>query len=721
MKFATYFRGFSYAMIAVAMLALVLAGGLSYGLALLFFVVMIASWLLEETRWQLPERVGLGIVLLSIPLFYLDWQYQKAIGEPIERLGVNALAHLIVFLSAVKLLQVKKDRDWVFLYLISFFEVLLAAGLSFSPIFLVTLSLYLLAGLSAVTAFEIQKARRVLPVAETRLLVPPDSRVFKKTGLRRFGLSRTSEAARLPLVALLLLFLIFVLALPLFLIAPRSGVAAITRTGGGPAHFIGFSENVLLGEIGELKQDDAVVMRVRVDQNLLARRLRWRGVALDEFTGRGWRKSLEAKRGGKNERGDRGFFPLATTEGLHRLTTQTFFLEPLESPVLFAAHRAVAIQGDLPFVRVDGEGSLQAHRHEFERIIYKAYSDINEPHHEQLRADMRRYPVEYYRYLHLPETVDPRISALANAMIVNAQAHNRYDAAKALESQLQIDYGYSLQMTASGADPLADFLFNVKAGHCEYFSTAMAVMLRTKGIAARIVNGFLPGEYNETAGAYTVRQSDAHSWVEVYFPETGAWVTFDPTPAAGRTEPIRTGLAAQLQKYGEALELLWFQYVVGYDQQEQRVLATNVHNQISEYGQLAAGLFTSLRNALPTTLGSIVASALVLGLVILLVFLIKRISRLGWRRGLRFTSSRSAASESAVVFYERLLRLLAQRGWEREKHLTPLEFAGALKSREAILVTRAYNRVRFGNERLSSAESKEIDRILRDLESLQTK
>src|SRR5262245_62252324 len=140
---------------------------------------MIVSWKLEVTNWQLPERFVLAIVLLSIPLFYLDWHYQKNTGEPVERLGVNALAHLIVFLSAVKLLQVKKDRDWVFLYLISFFEVLLAAGLSFSPTFLGTLTLYLLTGISAVTAFEIQKARRSLAYTETRLLVPPDSRVFK--------------------------------------------------------------------------------------------------------------------------------------------------------------------------------------------------------------------------------------------------------------------------------------------------------------------------------------------------------------------------------------------------------------------------------------------------------------------------------------------------------------------------------------------------------------
>src|SRR6185503_14770107 len=287
MSFLKYFRAFSYAMIAVAMLALVLAGGLSSGLALVFLVVMIVSWLLENTRWQLPERYGLGIVLLSIPLFYFDWQFQKTLGEPPERLGVTALAHLIVFLSAVKLLQVKKDRDWVFLYLISFFEVLLAAGLSFSPVFLGTLTLYLLCGLSAVTAFEIQKARRSLAYTETRLLVPPDSRVFKKVGRRSW---RNPEAARLPFVAVGLLLFIFALALPLFLIAPRSGAAALTRSGGGLSNFIGFSENVTLGQIGTLKQDDGVVMRVRVIDDT-PRDLRWRGVALDEFTGKAWKKS----------------------------------------------------------------------------------------------------------------------------------------------------------------------------------------------------------------------------------------------------------------------------------------------------------------------------------------------------------------------------------------------------------------------------------------------
>jgi len=711
MSFLKYFRAFSYAMIAVAMLALVLAGGLSSGLALVFVVVMVVSWMLENTKWQLPERYGLAIVLLSIPLFYFDWHYQKRVGEPAERLGVTALAHLIVFLSAVKLLQVKKDRDWVFLYLISFFEVLLAAGLSFSPVFLVTLTLYLLCGLSAVTAFEIQKARRSIVYTETRLLVPPDSRVFKKGGRRSW---RNTEAARLPVVAISLLFLIFILALPLFLIAPRSGAASLTRSGGGSSNLVGFSENVTLGQIGMLKKDDDLVMRVRIEGPQTLRQLRWRGVALDEFTGTAWRKSVSARQLDLvNQRG--GYFQVDTTDSIHRLTSQTFFLEPLESSVLFAAPRVVALQGDLPYVRVDGEGSVQSRRHDFERLIYKALSDPSEPRMDVLRNDLRPLPVPYYRYLQLPDNLDPRIPALATTIILHANASNRYDVAKAIETYLQREFGYSLEMKAGGPDPLADFLFNVRAGHCEYFSTAMAVLLRTHGIASRVVNGFLPGEYNDAAGAYTVRQSDAHSWVEVYFPETGSWVTFDPTPSAGRVEPVHTGLAAQLQKYGEAVELLWFQYVVGYDKQEQRSLAASVHNRVFDYGRVITNLLAMGQGYLAGNYLSLAMGLIVAALTLFLFLFGKRIWH--WTfRGLG-TAAADDKTYSSVQFYERLISLMEQRGVSRDKHLTPLEFANTLKSNDALLITRAYNRVRFGGQRLSAIEKKEVEKALFALEA----
>lgn len=714
MNFAAYFRAFSYAMIGVAMLALVLAGGLNYGLALAFALVMAVSWKLEGTKWQLPERVGLGIVLLSIPLFYLDWQYQKTLGEPVERLGVNALAHLIVFLSAVKLVQVKKDRDWVFLYLISFFEVLLAAGLSFSPTFLLTLTLYLLSALSAVTAFEIQKARRALSYTETRLLVPPDSRVFKNTSRR--SLWRHSEGARLPLVAVALLILIFVLALPLFLIAPRSGVAALTRTSGGLGHFIGFSDNVNLGAIGDLKQDDGIVMRVRIDDGQFPGDLRWRGVALDEFSGRTWKKSIEARKSRELGPSQSGFFRVGTFEALHRLTTQTVFLEPIESPILFAAPQAVAIQSDLPFVRTDAEGSMQSRHHEFERIIYRAISDTSEPDIEALRKDLLPYPASYERYLQLPDHLDPRINALATSILVNARVRNRYDAARAIETALQTGYGYSLQMRAGGPDPLADFLFRVKAGHCEYFSTAMAVMLRTRGVATRVVNGFLPGEYNPTSGAYTVRQSDAHSWVEVYFPETRSWITFDPTPSAGRTQPVHTGITAQLQKYAEALELIWFQYVVGYDKQEQRSLATSLHNQLFNLGNLLSQVSATLKRLVSTHAWLPIVLALSLIAAFLLLLLLRRVLRFGWRNALKTGVRKTTREGSEIDFYERLLRVLAERGIAREGHETPLEFASHVASSEVALITHAYNRVRFGHENLSATEMREIQRVLSTLE-----
>src|SRR5205807_2874762 len=135
---------------------------------------------LAGTRWQFTDRIALAVILISLPIFYLDWKiltpyFQIEFLEAGRRgmYEVSVLAHLILFLSAIKLLQRKADRDWFFLYLISFFEVLLAAGLSASPTLLGTLILYLLCALSTVVAFEIQKARSKVTATQTRLLVPP--------------------------------------------------------------------------------------------------------------------------------------------------------------------------------------------------------------------------------------------------------------------------------------------------------------------------------------------------------------------------------------------------------------------------------------------------------------------------------------------------------------------------------------------------------------------
>jgi len=323
--------------------------------------------------------------------------------------------------------------------------------------------------------------------------------------------------------------------------------------------------------------------------------------------------------------------------------------------------------------------------------------------------------VSHERYLQQPDRIDPRISDLARSILIRADTHNRYDAAAAIETYLRNSYGYSLERKASGADPLSDFLFNVKTGHCEYFSTAMAVMLRTRGVAARVVNGFLPGEYNEAADAYTVRQSDAHSWVEVYFPETNSWVTFDPTPPAGRGVSARSGMTAWLSKYAEALELVWFQYVVGYDKQEQRSLATSLHNRLFHYQRVITDTFYRLQSAPWASWRQPVLVILAILLLLLTTVFILRLKRMGWS-GFKTSRRQKETELASVEFYRRLTRVLAERGINRAADQTPLEFAAETGLELPVRITHAYHRVRYGSQSLSPREAKEIEGWLNEME-----
>jgi protein-glutamine gamma-glutamyltransferase len=743
MNFEVFFRASSYAMVAGGVLALLLAGGIGAALAAVSGAALVLAWRAEGTRWQLSERGGMFVVLLALPLFYLDWKYQASSRGGAEQVyaGVAALAHFTLLLSAIKLFQVKADRDWLFLYLISFFEVLLAAGLSLGPSFLFGLGVYVFCALLAVVSFEVKKARRHAPEGESRLLIANDPKLFG----RRAGAPPSSGARalrRLPAAALCLFGLIFALALPIFLVTPRGAQGAWAMRGGAASTgFVGFSDHVRLGEIGRLQESDRLVMRVRVEGPGAAGPLglRWRGVALDRFDGEGWSQSPELRRVFLPS--ERGLYKLGTTEDLGRLTTQTFFVEPIDTAALFAAPRAVAVQGSLDYVRQDTEGGLSSRPHPLERITYRVYSDTFEPAPERLRADRRgnlegltpnlRQPVE--TYLQFPDDLDTRVASLAVLVVNEARARNRYDMAKAVEAHLSRNlygggYRYSLDRRAAGPDPLADFLFNVRAGHCEYFSTAMAVMLRTLNIPARVVNGFQAGEYNEAAGAYFVRQADAHSWVEVYFPETDSWVTFDPTPVVGRPGGGGgQGLSARLRRYGEALELFWIQWVVAYDKQDQNTLAQSLRGQIATLTESATGAADRLLAGLSARWGSpgggghpaafatpatlLAPGALLAGLAGVWV----------WRRGRRPRFGPGARGEGAtavavIEFYARMTRALAARGVRRRDDETPLEFAAGYGSPEVMTLTEAYNRVRFGGRGLEDKERAEVEEFLRRIE-----
>ncbi|MBC7931683.1 MAG: DUF3488 domain-containing protein [Rubrivivax sp.] len=744
MNFDTYFRACSYAMIASGVLALAASGGVGTGLAALFAAVLIASWKLAGTRWQLSERMGMFIVLLALPAFYLDWNFQKSGADAVGQVyaGVSALTHFTLLLSSIKLFQVKSDRDWLFLYLISFFEVLLAAGLSASPTFLLTLCVYIFCALLAVVCFELRKASRAAPEAESRLLIASDAKfLWRKRDLRRDRKARAMR--RLPLAALSLFLLIFGLALPIFLVTPRSAESVLAMYGGAASTgFTGFSDQVTLGDIGRLNESNQLVMRVRVGGQGASRTegLRWRGVALDRFDGRRWTQSGEAIPSFPAFDGNR--FRLGTTDDLGRLTTQTFFVEPIDTPVIFAAPRALAVQGAFQYLKRDRDDGLASRPHPLERITYTVYSDTFEPPTERLRSDRMpdpsgattnlRRPVE--DYLQLPSSLDTRIGSLAWTVTQQAGARNTYDAARAIEAHLNQNaydgrYGYSLQMRASGPDPLADFLFNVRAGHCEYFATAMTVMLRTLRIPARIVNGFQPGEYNPAADAFIVRQADAHSWVEVYFSETDSWVTFDPTPSGGRPAGTSgSGLSGSLRRYADAFELFWIQHVLAYDRQGQRTLARTIQSQISNYRIAATQSADDLNARLSAWWGSkqggiggalgVVTSPLVLAPVTALFVVVGLV----WlrRKGLlkfgRGGKGARAANAAVVEFYERMADMLKARGHNRRDDETPLEFAGTINSPEVLTITRAYNRVRFGAQDLSSTEAAEVEHCLRRME-----
>ncbi|MFN0279863.1 MAG: DUF3488 and DUF4129 domain-containing transglutaminase family protein [Pyrinomonadaceae bacterium] len=721
MNFEKFFRLVSYLGVFCGFLSLWVSGTFGIVSTALFFAVMIAAWRLEGSRWQISEKLGTALIVLALPAFALAWKFHLITFTSGETAVAGVLARMILSLAAVKLLQKKSDRDWIFLYLMSFFEVLLAAGLSISPLYLGVFITYLLVMVCAVIAFEIRKTSRAVEMkisGEMQHEKDPSSE--SKTAL---------PVRRLPSAAVALIVFIIAIALPLFFILPRVGGAGFGGSQLGRSTSSGFSDTVKLGGFGRINQNDEVVMRVKLEGDSDDDAgLYFRGVALDTFDNKSWSKS---KNGAKIpfEKNDGELIQVDFTVSMEKRLMQTIYLEPLDTPVLFAMPRAVAVQGNFPRIYKDAYGALSFER-KYERISYKVLSDRGLPSAEDLRADDQPYNADLRNYRELPPNLDPRTADLTQT--IAASAKNRYDKAVAVESYLQNNFGYTLEQKASGSEPLADFLFNVREGHCEYFATAMAVMLRTQGIATRIVNGFQGGDYNDAAGMTIIRQRNAHAWVEVYFPSENTWMKFDPTPVAGQpSSSPTTGVAATFNKYLEALETFWIQHFVAYDDQEQRSLARSVRDGFVGYqAKLSSYLNTAqnsvlawwsdvrgdhgLRNSVAAIGYGVAYIAAALVGISLIFWLYRKIVRLEiWQKlWNRFFKKRHA---SAVEFYSRMQRLLAERGLKRESHQTPLEFAFASGMPEVVSITERYNRVRFGEKDLSSDEAIEIESWLQRL------
>ncbi|MEQ1761959.1 MAG: DUF3488 and transglutaminase-like domain-containing protein [Pyrinomonadaceae bacterium] len=713
MDFEKLFKILSYATVFCGFFALWIAGAFTIIGAGLFIATMIAAWFLEGSRFQVSERIGTALIVLAVPAYYFLGKSGFFSFANSESMLPSILARLILTLSGIKLLQRKSDRDWIFLYIMAFFQVLLAAGLSISVMYLAAFVAFTFFMVATIILFEMRKTERSVEDKATVKRDPTDKR-----GLRLPGLGR------IPATSFVLIALIIAFATPLFFIIPRVGGAGIGADPGSVSR-TGFADGIELGGNSRIQQSDEIVMRVRLDGSDTTGNLKWRGIALDTFNGKVWSKSRPNSREPRT-RADRDIIQVDYATGRESLLLQTVYLEPLDTPVLFAAPRAVGVQGNFQILMRDAYGAIYFQR-PGERISYRVLSDTSVPPVADLRADREAYPIEFSNYLQLPDKADPRIEELAASLTVNTR--NRYDAATIIENYLQTQFGYTLDQKAGGDDPLADFLFNVREGHCEYFASAMALMLRSQGIATRVVTGFQQGEYNETADVFVVRQRHAHAWVEVYFPDQEAWVSFDPTPAAGQGGQFAgTGITDRVTKYLEALEMFWIQYFVAFDNQEQRSLFTNLRRGFLDYQSSTSNYFETMQilvaewwkdvqgeNGFETRAAAIgYATAAVLLVVAVLIGLwlawrrLKRIAIWAWIK--RWLTPKP--KRTVIEFYERMVRLLAERGLVRSAHQTPLEFAYATDIPEAVSLTQRYNSVRFGEVELSMEERHEIEEWL---------
>jgi len=708
MRFENHFRLFSYAAVFCGFLSLWVSG--SFGVVETggFLVIMLVGWRLEDSRWQINERLGTVLIVLAIPVYYLLWRFRFFDFASSEAMLPGILARLILSLTAIKLLQRKSDRDWMFLYVMSFFEVLLAAGLSISIGYLAAFGLYVFLMACTIIVFEIRKTGRQI----SDLSSSPS----------------TISIRRVLGAASVLIVFIALLAVPTFFMLPRVGGAGFGGAG-GVSTFAGFSDTVKLGGTGRIQQNDEVVMRVRIDGDP-PESIRWRGVALDNFDGLSWSKTKAALNEPRMPN-ERDLIQVDVSRRAEGMTVQTVYLEPLDKQVIFGLHRMVGVQGNFPILYRDAHSSITYQRTGTgDRVSYKVLSDTVYPDESRLRSDRSAYSGDLKNYLQLPPQLDSRIAELAER--ITSDKENRYDATRSIETYLQTQFGYTLEQKAGGPDPLADFLFDEREGHCEYFATAMAVMLRTQGIATRVVNGFQRGDYNDAADVYVVRQRNAHSWVEAYFPETATWVAFDPTPFGGQTsESAVGGFANSFRKYAEALETFWIQYFVAFDNQEQRSLFVSARRSLSDYQTgLSSGL-SVLQTELEAWWSQIrgddgfQGTMYAVGIALLwIVGIVLSLLLIGWlaRKAvklkvwgalrIRLFGRRRA---SVIEFYERMQSVLASKGFTREPHQTPLEFACEIGMPGAVDITHEYNRVRYGEAPLSAAQLAKIEKWLKQL------
>jgi transglutaminase-like putative cysteine protease len=675
-----------------------------------------AAALYKAVRWwmgrpaELSNRAATWLLVAYLAFFPVDalslsrFFVGGSSNPPLYSI-LLAVVHFLIFAMLVRFYSASTDRDALFLGMLSFGAILASAILTVDTLFLLLFFIFLLFAVSTFLGMELRRGA-VGAVSPAANVYPERERRLNR------ALSFASLSVALGAIAL---------GCALFFFFPRFSAGYLGRVSFSPSLMTGFTENVELGQIGEIKKNSEVVMRVQTGKPIGYDLLRWRGIALTNFDGKRW--TAPSRNAQKLTPGEDGWIYLQETgprtDASGQAIQYTVFLEPLATDAIFVPGRTLSLKGNFAgestntfngmrrtYILQDATDTLSIPFRSFAAIRYAGVSRLPMRTTAKLRAASRNYPAEITaNYLQLPK-LDPRIPALAQEITRNASTP--FDKAIRIENYLRSRYAYSLNLTGKpGSDPLAHFLFETKTGHCEYFASSMAIMLRTVGIPSREVNGFLPGEYNDLGGDYIVRASDAHSWVEVYFPALG-WQVFDPTPGGPEHTP---SFLTRLALYMDWMEITWNEWVIGYDFSHQLALAQNLQHASKNWGDGARAWFEGKQRAGKRWLKSWELRHGTLGyllpvvLVLLLVALRYNVPGELVRRARLFFQIKAAPAKRsdpqlASRLYSELLRILARRGLTRAEAQTPFEFAAAVDSTQLAPVvqefTRLYSLARFG-------------------------
>jgi|SRR5579871_3031929 len=597
----------------------------------------------------------------------------------ISKAFIPATIHLTFFVAVVKILTASTERDYLYLKIIAFLELLAACVLSSSINFFLFLILFLGLAVAVSASSEIRRSSR-----------------------QHASITRTSPqglALRLSGLVTFVSVAILCLTAGLFFFLPRTARAAFQHFVSPRYHLAGFSNEVTLGQIGEIQKEHTPVMHVRMDHpedRGLA--LKWRGAALAEFDGRRWFNKFA---GGRPLRPDpSGMLWLVGQEQRRegeRHISYAVQLNDVAADTLFFAGTPQFLRIDSLVVRYPA-GNYRVRSPDVHGIAYQVYSRLDPLNTDAVQGSVEPLtPKEQEMYLRLP-AVDARIPALTR----NITAFERTPAekARAIERYLKTHYIYTLDLPPSEpSDPLAFFLFDIRKGYCEYFASAMAVMLREADIPSRVVTGFQSGIYNPISGWQLIRASDAHSWVEAYLPFRG-WTTFDPTPP----DPNPAGISAwtRLGFYIDAADVFWQDWVINYNLDRQLQLAARMQDSGRSVRTGWLDNLTAFFKRMKETATALGVSAFVGAL---LFVLLRQFGPQLWawwkarRRAIKVRRGEAQASD-ATLLYARVLKALKRRGIEKPGWLTPMEFAHVLTEPELSLLledlTVAYNDLRFG-------------------------